>query len=211
MGLISMGVGMAISSARYKRRQKRRQREAEARRSQAGNVGAALMALCAKGAYKGFHKLADAGDALKPTNEQISRELTKTHASTWATTGFFGTAFYHAGTRPVSSANPSLYEIVTVVAITVLGYLVGWLIGKWAGTSNEDDSVCETEMLLLAGDDQEQQDDTCTAQTISQPTSTEADCAVVAEGDCVTYLKTLDGKVVRQITQDTVDTDREAM
>ena len=149
MGLISMGIGMAISSARYKKRQ----REAEARRSQAGNVGAALMVLCAKGAYRGFHKLADAGDALKPTNEQISRELTKTHASTWATIGFFGTAFYHAGTRPVSSANPSLYEIVTVITITVLGYLVGWLIGRWAGTSNEDDSECETEMLLLGVDE----------------------------------------------------------
>ena len=166
MGLISMGIGMAISSARYKRRQ----REAEARRSQAGNVGAALMALCARGAYKGFHKLADAGDALKPVNEQISREITKTHASTWATIGFFGTAFYHAGTRPVSSANPSLYEIVTVIAITVLGYLVGWLIGKWSGKPNEDDSACETEMLLINGDER-----------------------------------------VTHVTQDTVDTDREAM
>ena len=149
MGLISMGVGMAISSARYKRRQ----REAEARRSNASAVGAAVLALSAKGAYKGFHKLADAGDALKPTNEQISRELTKTHASTWATIGFFGTAFYHAGTRPVSTANPSLYEIGTVIAIAVIGYLVGWLIGKWAGMPDEADSVCETEMLLLVGDE----------------------------------------------------------
>ena len=149
MGLISMGVGMAISSARYKRRR----REAEARRSQGGSVGAALMRLSLKGAYKGFHKLADAGDALKPANEQISRALTKTHASTWATIGFFGTAFYHAGTRPVATANPSLYEIATVVAITVLGYLVGWLIGKWAGMPGEDDSVCETEKLLLVGDE----------------------------------------------------------
>ena len=111
------------------------------------------MWLSLKGAYKGFHKLADAGDALKPTNDQISRELTKTHARTWATLGFFGTAFYHAGTRPVSSANPSLYEIGTVIAITVLGYLVGWLIGKWAGRSDEGESVCETEMLLLSGDE----------------------------------------------------------
>ena len=149
MGLISMGVGMAISSARYKRRR----REAEARRSQAGDVGAALMRLSLKGAYKGFHKLADAGDALKPTNEQISRELTKTHARTWATLGFFGTAFYHAGTRPVETANPSLYEIGTVLAITVLGYLVGWLIGKWVGEPDGADSVCEAEMLLLAGDE----------------------------------------------------------
>lgn len=149
MGWISMGVGMAISSARYKRRQ----REAEARRSQAGDVGAALMVLCAKGAYKGFHKLADAGDALKPFNEQISHELTKTHARTWATLGFFGTVFYHSGTRPVSSANPSLYEVGTVIAITVLGYLLGRLIGKWVGEPVEADSVCETGMLLLNGDD----------------------------------------------------------
>lgn len=151
MGLISMGVGMAISSARYKKRQ----REAEARRAKPG-IEAAVLVLCAKGAYigayKGFHKLVDASDALKPVNEQINREITKTHASTWATIGFFGTAFYHAGTRPVPSANPSLYEISTVVAITVLGYLVGWLIGKWAGRSDEDDGVCETEMLLLNGD-----------------------------------------------------------
>ena len=166
MGLISMGIGMAISSARYKRRQ----REAEARRSQAGNVGAALMKLAAKGAYKGFHKLADAGDALKPVNEQISREMTKTHASTWATIGFFGTAFYHAGTRPVETANPSLYEIGTVIGITVLGYLVGWLIGKWVGEPDDSDSVCEAEMLLLGGDEH-----------------------------------------VTHVTQDTVDTDREAM
>lgn len=203
MGLISMGIGMAISSARYKKRQ----REAEARRNRSSQpgLGSALVFGTVVATVHGLNKLADAGDALKPTNEQISRELTKTHASTWATIGFFGTVFYHAGTRPVSSANPSLYEIVTVIAITVLGYLVGWLIGKWAGTSNEDDSVCEAEMLLLAGDDQEQQDDTDTTQTISRPTNPEADCAVVAEGDFVTYLKTWDGKVVRQITEDELD------
>ena len=148
MGWISMGVGMAVSNARYKKRQ----REAEARRSKSGDIGAALVVLSAKGAYKGLNKLADAGDALKPVNEQISRELTKTHASTWATLGFFGTAFYHAGTRPVETANPSLYEIGTVIGITVLGYLVGWLIGKWVGESDGADSVCEDEMLLLAGD-----------------------------------------------------------
>lgn len=169
MGLISMGIGMAISSARYRKRQ----REAEARRAKPG-IEAAVLVLCAKGAYigayKGFHKLVDASDALKPVNEQISREMTKTHASTWATIGFFGTALYHAGTRPVSSANPSLYEIVTVITITVLGYLVGWLIGRWAGTSNEDDSACETEMLLINGDER-----------------------------------------VTHVTQDTVDTGREAM
>ena len=89
---------------------------------------------------------------MKPVNEQISRELTKTHASTWATLGFFGAAFYHAGTRPVETANPSLYEIGTVIGITVLGYLVGWLIGKWVGEPDGADSVCEDEMLLLAGD-----------------------------------------------------------
>ena len=148
MGWISMGVGMAVSNARYKKRQ----REAEARRSKSGDIGAALVVLSAKGAYKGLNKLADAGDALKPVNEQISRVLTKTHASTWATLGFFGTAFYHAGTRPVETANPSLYEIGTVIGITVLGYLVGWLIGKWVGEPDGADSVCEDEMLLLAGD-----------------------------------------------------------
>ena len=149
MGWISMGVGMAVSNARYKKRQ----REAEARRSKSGDIGAALVVLSAKGAYKGLNKLADAGEALKPVNEQISRELTKTHASTWATLGFFGTAFYHAGTRPVSTAGPSLYEIGTVLAITALGYLVGWLIGKWVGEPDGADSVCEAEMLLLAGDE----------------------------------------------------------
>ena len=149
MGWISMGVGMAVSNARYKKRQ----REAEARRSKSGDIGAALVVLSAKGAYKGLNKLADAGEALKPVNEQISRELTKTHASTWATLGFFGTAFYHAGTRPVSTASPSLYEIGTVLAITALGYLVGWLIGKWVGEPDGADSVCEAEMLLLAGDE----------------------------------------------------------
>lgn len=149
MGWISMGVGMAVSNARYKKRQ----REAEARRPKSGDIGAALVVLSAKGAYKGLNKLADAGEALKPVNEQISRELTKTHASTWATLGFFGTAFYHAGTRPVSTASPSLYEIGTVLAITALGYLVGWLIGKWVGEPDGADSVCEAEMLLLAGDE----------------------------------------------------------
>ena len=146
MGWISMGVGMAVSNARYKKRQ----REAEARRAKPG-IGTAVVVLSAKGAYKGLNKLADAGDALKPVNEQISRELT--HASTWATLGFFGTAFYHAGTRPVETANPSLYEIGTVIGITALGYLVGWLIGKWVGEPAGDDSVCEAEMLLLAGDE----------------------------------------------------------
>ena len=149
MGWVSMGVGMAVSNARYKRRQ----REAEARRSQSAGIGAAVVVLGAVGAYKGFHKLADAGDALKPVNEQISLELTKTHARAWATLGFFTTAFYHAGTRPDSSANASLYEIGTVLAITALGYLVGWLLGKWVGEPNGDDSVCEAEMLLLAGDE----------------------------------------------------------
>lgn len=145
MGWVSMGVGMAVSNARYKRRQ----REAEAR--QVGpSLGAALVVFGAKGAYKGILKM---DDALKPVNEQISLELTKTHARTWATLGFFTTAFYHAGTRPDSSANASLYEIVTVLAITALGYLVGWLIGKWVGEPNGDDSVCEAEMLLLAGDE----------------------------------------------------------
>ena len=147
MGWISMGVGMAVSNARYKKRQ----REAEARRAKPG-IGTAVVVLSAKGAYKGLNKLADAGDALKPVNEQISRELTQSHASTWATLGFFGTAFYHAGTRPVETANPSLYEIGTVIGITVLGYLVGWLIGKWVGEPDGADSVCEDEMLLLAGD-----------------------------------------------------------
>ena len=142
-------ISMAVSNARYKKRQ----REAEARRSKSGDIGAALVVLSAKGAYKGLNKLADAGEALKPVNEQISRELTKTHASTWATLGFFGTAFYHAGTRPVSTASPSLYEIGTVLAITALGYLVGWLIGKWVGEPDGADSVCEAEMLLLAGDE----------------------------------------------------------
>lgn len=156
MGWISMGAGMAISNARYKRRQ----REAEARRSQAGDVGAALMVLSAKGAYKGFHKLADAGDALKPASDKIlgpiGDVLTKTHARTWATIGFYITFVYLAGTRPDESATPSLYEVVTVIAITALGYLVGWLIGKWVGEPDETaetDSVCETEMLLLAGDE----------------------------------------------------------
>lgn len=149
MGWISMGVGMAVSNARYKKRQ----REAEARRSKSGDIGAALVVLSAKGAYKGLNKLADAGEALKPVNEQISRELTQSHASTWATLGFFGTAFYHAGTRPVETANPSLYEIGTVIGIAVLGYLVGWLIGKWVGEPENSDSVCEAEMLLLAGDE----------------------------------------------------------
>lgn len=149
MGWISMGVGMAVSNARYKKRQ----REAEARRSKPGDIGAALVVLSAKGAYKGLNKLADAGDALKPVNEQISRELTKTHARTWATLGFFGTAFYHAGTRPVETANPSLYEIGTVIGIAVLGYLVGWLIGKWVGEPGDSDSECEAEMLLLVGEE----------------------------------------------------------
>ena len=149
MGWISMGVGMAVSNARYKKRQ----REAEARQSTSAGLGAVLVVASAKGAYKGLNKLADAGEALKPVNEQISRELTKTHASTWATLGFFGTAFYHAGTRPVSTANPSLYEIGTVLAITVLGYLVGWLIGKWVVEPDDSDSVCEAELLLLAGDE----------------------------------------------------------
>lgn len=72
MGWISMGVGMAVSNARYKKRQ----REAEARQSTSAGLGAVLVVTSAKGAYKGLNKLADAGDALKPVNEQISRELT---------------------------------------------------------------------------------------------------------------------------------------
>ena len=77
----------------------------------------------------------------------------KTHARTWAFLGLYLTFIYHAGTRSGSSAIPSLYEIGTVIAITALGYLVGWLIGKWVGEPNGDDSVCEAEMLLLAGDE----------------------------------------------------------
>lgn len=148
MGWISMGVGMAVSNARYKKRQ----REAEARRAKPG-IGTAVAVLSAKGACKGLNKLADAGDALKPVNEQISRDLTETHASTWATLGFFGTAFYHAGTRPVETTNPSLYEIGTVIGITVLGYLVGWLIDKWVGEPDTSTSECEAEMLLLVGEE----------------------------------------------------------
>lgn len=151
MGWISMGVGMAVSNARHKKRQ----REAEDRRRRANKNGLedALIVGAVAGTIYGLNKLADAGDALKPVNEQISRELTQSHASTWATLGFFGTAFYHAGTRPVETANPSLYEIGTVIGITVLGYLVGWLIGKWVGEPDRADSVCEAEMLLLAGDE----------------------------------------------------------
>ena len=77
----------------------------------------------------------------------------KTHARTWAFLGLYPTFIYHAGTRTDSSTTPTLYEISTVVAITALGYLVGWLIGKWVGEPNGDDSVCEAEMLLLAGDE----------------------------------------------------------
>ena len=77
----------------------------------------------------------------------------KTHARTWAFLGFYPTFIYHMGTRPDSSAIPTLYEIGTVLAITALGYLVGWLIGKWVGEPDGDDSVCEAEMLLLAGDE----------------------------------------------------------
>ena len=149
MGWISMGVGMAVSNARYKKRQ----REAEARQSTSAGLGAVLVVASAKGAYKGLNKLADAGDALKPVNDRIGAHLTKTHARTWATLSFFPTVYYHAGTRPVESAPPSLYEIGTVIAITVLGYLVGWLIGKWVGEPDGADSVCEAEMLLLAGDE----------------------------------------------------------
>ena len=151
MGWISMGVGMAVSNARYKKRQ----REAEERRRRANKNGLedALIVGAVAGTIYGLNKLADAGDALKPVNEQISRDLTETHASTWATLGFFGTAFYHAGTRPVETANPSLYEIGTVIAITVLGYLVGWLIDKWVGEPDTSTSECEAEMLLLAGDE----------------------------------------------------------
>ena len=77
----------------------------------------------------------------------------KTHARTWAFLGFYPTFIYHAGTRTDSSAIPTLYEIGTVLAITALGYLVGWLLGKWVGEPTEDDSVREAEMLLLAGDE----------------------------------------------------------
>ena len=151
MGWVSMGVGMAVSNARYKKRQ----REAEERRRRANKNGLedALIVGAVAGTIYGLNKLADAGDALKPVNEQISRDLTETHASTWATLGFFGTAFYHAGTRPVETANPSLYEIGTVIAITVLGYLVGWLIDKWVGEPGTSTSECEAEMLLLVGEE----------------------------------------------------------
>ena len=77
----------------------------------------------------------------------------KTHARTWAFLGFYPTIIYHAGTRTDSSAIPSLYEIGTVIAITALGYLVGWLLGTWVGEPNGDGSVREAEMLLLAGDE----------------------------------------------------------
>ena len=93
------------------------------------------------------------GEARQSQSASIGAYPAKTHARTWAFLGFYPAFIYHAGTRPDSSAIPSLYEIGTVVAITVLGYLVGWLLGKWVGEPNGDDSVCEAEMLLLAGDE----------------------------------------------------------
>ena len=92
-------------------------------------------------------------EARRPQSASIGAYPAKTHARTWAFLGFYPTFIYHAGTRPDSSANPSLYEIGTVLAITALGYLVGWLLGRWVGEPDGDDSVCEAEMLLLAGDE----------------------------------------------------------
>ena len=92
-------------------------------------------------------------EARRSQSASIGAYPVRTHARTWAFLGFYPTFIYHAGTRPDSSANPSLYEIGTVLAITALGYLVGWLLGKWVGEPAGDDSVCEAEMLLLAGDE----------------------------------------------------------
>ena len=92
-------------------------------------------------------------EARRSESASIGAYPVKTHARTWAFLGGYPTFIYHAGTRTDSSAIPSLYEIVTVVAITVLGYLVGWLLGKWVGEPAGDDSVCGAEMLLLAGDE----------------------------------------------------------
>ena len=92
-------------------------------------------------------------EARRPQSASNRAYTEKTHARTWAFLSFYLTFVYHAGTRPDSSAIPSLYEVGTVIAITVLGYLVGWLIGKWVGEPDNSDSVCEAEMLLLAGDE----------------------------------------------------------
>ena len=92
-------------------------------------------------------------EARRPQSASNGAYPVKTHARTWAFLGFYPTFIYHMGTRTDSSAIPSLYEIGTVVAITALGYLVGWFIGKWVGEPAGDDSVCEAEMLLLAGDE----------------------------------------------------------
>ena len=92
-------------------------------------------------------------EARRPQSASVGAYPAKTHARTWAFLGFYPTFIYHAGTRPASSTIPSLYEIGTVLAVTVLGYLVGWLLGKWVGEPAGDDSVCEAEMLLLAGDE----------------------------------------------------------
>lgn len=91
--------------------------------------------------------------ARRSESASIGAYPAKTHARTWAFLGFYPTFIYHMGTRTDSSAIPSLYEIGTVLAITALGYLAGWLIGKWVGEPTGDDSVCEAEMLLLAGDE----------------------------------------------------------
>ena len=92
-------------------------------------------------------------EARRSESASIGAYPAKTHARTWAFLGFYPTFIYHMGTRTDSSAIPSLYEIGTVLAITALGYLAGWLIGKWVGEPTGDDSVCEAEMLLLAGDE----------------------------------------------------------
>ena len=92
-------------------------------------------------------------EARRSESASVGAYPAKTHARTWAFLGFYPTFIYHAGTRTDSSAIPTLYEIGTVLAITALGYLVGWLLGKWVGEPTEDDSVCKAEMLLLAGDE----------------------------------------------------------
>ena len=91
-------------------------------------------------------------EARRPQSASNGAYPVKTHARTWAFLGFYPTFIYHMGTRTDWSAIPTLYEIGTVLAITALGYLVGWLIGKWVGEPDDSTSVCEAEMLLLAGD-----------------------------------------------------------
>ena len=92
-------------------------------------------------------------EARRSESASVGAYPAKTHARTWAFLGFYPAFIYHMGTRPDSSAIPTLYEIGTVLAITALGYLVGWLIGKWVGEPDGADSVCEAEMLLLVGDE----------------------------------------------------------